>query len=167
MTMNCLASRAVLLAGALLLASASPAEARSIRLADEVELSPASGATDAVREECGLQRRLPELVAEANPDVELVPRRHLRRGTVLRLTVVDVHAPGGGPFSGPKSMTVAAELRERGELVATARAKRVTTAAPFRGGTCRQLDKIARAIARDLGHWLRDPTRNARLGDDY
>jgi hypothetical protein len=60
-------------------------------------------------------------------------------------------------------MVVAAELREGGRLVGTARAKR-TTAAPF-GGTCGQLRKVTEAIAVDLAAWLRDPRSAARLGD--
>jgi hypothetical protein len=82
---------------------------------------------------------------------------------VLELSIREVHAPGGGPFSGPKWMIVDAELHERGRVVATARAKRVT-AGPF-GGTCAHLQKVARAIAVDLGAWLRDPRSGAELGD--
>ena len=155
-------SHAGALAGALQLASAAPAAAESVLLRDHVNLSEAAGVTNAVREQCGLQTMIPELVAAAAPDVVLVEGRP-KRGRVLELRVVEVHAPGGGPFSGPKWIVVNAELRERGKVVATARAKRVT-AAPF-GGTCGQLHKVARAIAVDLGAWLRDPIRAAELGD--
>lgn len=150
------------LALALQLASAAPALAESVLLHDHVNLSEAVGVTNAVREQCGLQTLIPELVAAAGPDVTLVEGRP-KGGRVLELRVAEVHAPGGGPFSGPKWIVVNAELRERGRVVATARAKRVT-AAPF-GGTCGQLQKVARAIAVDLGAWLRDPTSGSELGD--
>jgi len=150
------------LGAALLLAAAAPGRAEPIHLADQVALTGASDVTDAVRQQCGLQTLLPELVAAASSDVQLVQGQP-RGGRVLTLTVEEVHAPGGGPFSGPKWMVVAAELRDGGRLVGTARAKR-TTAAPF-GGTCGQLRKVTEAIAVDLAAWLRDPRSAARLGD--
>lgn len=152
----------VWLGAALLLAAAQPAAAERILLADHVSLTGVFGATDAVREQCGLQTLIPELVAAAGPDVQLVEGRP-KGGRVLELRVAEVHAPGGGPFSGPKWIVVNAELHERGRVVATARAKRMTTA-PF-GGTCGQLQKVVRAIAVDLGAWLRDPQGSAELGD--
>ena len=138
------------------------ASAQPIRLADKVELSEASGASAAVREQCGLQTGLPEWVRSAASNVELVSG-HPQGGRVLELKILEVHAPGGGPFSGPKSMLVAAELKEGGRTVATARGKRMT-AGPF-GGTCGQLDKVGRAIAVDIGAWLANPTKGAELGD--
>lgn len=147
---------------ALLLAAAQPAAAEQVLLADHVNLSGVFGATDAVREQCGLQTLIPELVAASGPDVQLVEGRP-KGGRVLELQVAELHAPGGGPFSGPKWIVVNAELHEGGRVVATARAKR-TTAAPL-GGTCGQLQKVARAIAVDLGAWLRDPQGSAELGD--
>lgn len=147
----------------LLVALASAAAgAQPIRLADRVELSGAAGATPAVREQCGLQTGLPEWVAAAAKDVQLVEGRP-QGGRVLELTVIEIHAPGGGPFSGPKWMLVGAELKEGGRTVATARGKRVT-AEPF-GGTCGQLGKVGRAIAVDIGAWLSNPTKGAELGD--
>jgi hypothetical protein len=151
---------AFLVAGAALASAA--ATAQPIRLADRVELSGVSGATDAVREQCGLQTSLPEWVRSAASDVELVSGKP-QGGRVLELRVIEVHAPGGGPFSGPKWMLVGAELKEGGRTVASARGKRVT-AEPF-GGTCGQLQKVGRAIAVDIGAWLSNPTAGAELGD--
>ena len=147
---------------AALLTSTAAAAGPPIRLADRVELSDASGATAAVREQCGLQTGLPQWVAAAASDVELVSGRP-EGGRVLELRVVEVQAPGGGPFSGPKSIIVAAELKQDGRTVATARSKRLTVE-PF-GGTCGQLAKVGRAIAVDIGAWLADPTKGAELGD--
>ncbi len=141
----------------------APVAAESIRLSDRVAFAAASGATGAVRDECGLQAILPEEVRSAAREVELVSGR-ASGGRTLELAIAVVHAPGGGPFSGPKWMVVTAELREDGRTVATARAKRVTSGA-LPGGTCDQLQKVARAIARDLAGWLAEPTRGAELGD--
>jgi hypothetical protein len=148
---------------AALLLAAAPAAGEAIRLSDRVELGAASGATAAVRDECGIQTSLPQAVSDAARDVELVSGAAKGRRT-LELAIVEVHAPGGGPFSGPKWLTVTAELREGGGLVASARAKRVTSGA-FGGGTCAQLQKVVRAVAVDIAAWLANPTRGAELGD--
>jgi hypothetical protein len=153
-------------AGALLAAAivggAVAARAETTRLSDRAAFAEGAGATAAVREQCGLEASLPELVRAAAPDVELVSGP-ASGGRTLTLVIAELHAPGGGPFSGPKSMTVEATLREGGKVVATARAHRVT-AEPF-GGTCGQLRKVARAIATDLAAWLASPTSGAALGD--
>jgi hypothetical protein len=162
------ATRSLLLGAALLLAAQSPAAAREIRTAAKVRFAPDSGASDAVREQCGLQTNLPEYVRDASRDrIDIVYGKRPRRGTVLELRIEDVRAPGGGPFSGPRAMIVAAELWDRGRLVATARAKRRTSRAPFSGGNCAQLNRIARAIGQDVARWLEDPRRDARYGEDW
>ncbi|HEX2485916.1 MAG TPA: hypothetical protein VHQ66_11480 [Myxococcota bacterium] len=146
----------------LLSLAAAGAAAEPVRLSDRVAFAEGSGVTRAVREECGLERGLPEYVRSAARDVELVSGAASGPRT-LDLHVTEVHAPGGGPFSGPKAMTVEATLREGGRVVATARSRRVT-AEPF-GGTCDQLRKVARAIASDLAAWLASPSKGATLGD--
>jgi hypothetical protein len=162
------ATRSLLVTAALLLAAQAPVAAREIRTASKVRFAPDSGASDAVREECRLQTNIPEYVRDASRDrVEIVYGKRPRRGTVLEMRIEDVRAPGGGPFSGPRAMVVAAELWERGRLVATARAKRRSSRTPFGGGNCAQLNRIARAIGGDVARWLEDPRRDMRLGDDY
>jgi hypothetical protein len=142
--------------------AAGSAWAEPIRLSDRAPFAEASGVSGAVRAECGIERALPEDVRAAARDVELVsgPAKGPR---TLELSITEVQAPGGGPFSGPKWMTVEATLREGGKTVATARANRAT-AEPF-GGTCGQLRKVSRAIGADLAAWLASPTRDAALGD--
>jgi hypothetical protein len=148
---------------AVVLAAASGARAETTRLSDRAAFAEGSGATGAVRDQCGLQTGLPEQVRSYAPGVELVSGKATGPRT-LELVITEVHAPGGGAFSGPKWMTVEATLREKGETVATARAKRVTSGGPF-GGTCDQLRKVSRAIASDLGAWVASPTPHAALGD--
>jgi hypothetical protein len=161
------ASRSLLLAAALLLA-ASPGLARPIRTAAKARMSDAAGASEAVRSECNLRENLPQYVREASRDeIEIVYGKRPRRGTVLELEIEDVRAPGGGPFSGPRGMKVSARLFERGRLVASSHAKRRSVRAPFGGGNCAQLNKLARAIGRDLARWLEDPRADAIYGDDY
>ena len=156
------AALAAALAGCLL--GPLPANGRPdhVRTRDRVAFAKGSGASDAVRRECGIQTQLPRDLAEASHDVELVAT-YPERGRYLRLLITHVRAPGGGPFSGPKSIEVSARLVDDGRTIATAHAKRVS-GGPF-GGTCAHLRRITHAIAGDLAVWLRDPTRSGRLGD--
>jgi hypothetical protein len=158
--------RRVAFATALLLgagpASGVAAGAEPVRLANRVEFAPSAGVTEAVRDQCGLQTSLPAALQAAASEVELVPPP-AGGARVLTLSISEVHALGGGPFSGPKWIVVAAELREGGHSY-TARAKRVTSGA-FPGGTCGQLQKVVRAIAGDLAAWLAHPSSGAELGD--
>jgi hypothetical protein len=159
---------AAFLAAGLALAVATPAFARHVRTAAKVRISDASGASDAVRRECNLQTNLPEYVRDASRDeVEIVYGKRPRRGTVLEMRIEDVRAGGGGPFSGPRGMVVRAELWERGRLVASATAKRRTSPTPFGGGNCAQLNRIGRAIGRDVARWLEDPRSDAYFGEEY
>jgi hypothetical protein len=144
------------------LGSAGAARAEPVRLANRVEFAPSAGVTEAVRDQCGLQTSLPAALQAAATGVELVPPP-AGGPRVLSLSITEVHALGGGPFSGPKWMVVAAELREGGHTY-TARAKRVTSGA-MPGGTCGQLQKVVRAIAGDLAAWLAQPSSGAELGD--
>ena len=102
----------------------------------------------AVRDECQLETKVPAYIAQFGSDVALVDR--LGGGRVLELAVTQVHAPGGGGFSGPKWMTVTGTLRERGRVVGSFRAKRFTTGGVFAGfkGTCSIIGRCSKAIAR-------------------
>jgi hypothetical protein len=140
--------------------------------ADAVEVEPtapfAEGAraTAAVKEQCGLQTKVPALVADASAVAALAEGSIGSGARSLSLRITDVQAPGGGMFSGPKWLEVSGTLRDGGKEVASFRAKRLTTGGPFGGGgTCAMLTKCAKALANDVAAWLENPTPNAELGD--
>jgi hypothetical protein len=128
--------------------------------------APGSGVTEAVLAECGVERDLPQMIARWSPVPVTLAEQPVGGVRVLDLQVTHILAPGGGPWSGPKSMTVHGELHEvRAEgwvTVASFDVRRTTT----RGrGTCEMLDVIVDAIAKDVRPWLGYPTLNARLGE--
>lgn len=147
-----LASAVVLSAGAALAAT---------QVASSVTFGVGSGASDKVQQECQLQTLVPQGVQQSGVDVQLVDKPS-KGARYLELTISEVHAPGGGPFSGPKWMTVQGKLYDKGKVIGTVRAKRVTTGMK---STCGSLAKLARVIGQDLAGWLAAPSMNAEIGD--
>lgn len=146
--------------GCLLFASTARA---GTQLARSVPIAASAGASGTVQQECQLQSRVPEAIAQATSDVELVDAPS-KSGRWLELEISEVHGPGGGPFSGPKWMAVTGKLHERGKLIGSFRAKRLSTGG-FVKGTCATLGGCAQAIGRDVAAWLQAPSMNAELGD--
>jgi hypothetical protein len=157
-----------LAAGALVLA-APPASAQATKVPRSIPFSSNAAVPDAVRSQCELQTKVPEFVAQsAGSSVELVdgvPSRKL--GRVLEMEISEVHAPGGGAFSGPKWMSVNGTLYDRGKQIGSFRAKRFSTGGAFGTfkGSCAIIGRCARAIGQDVAGWLAAPTQNAELGD--
>lgn len=142
--------------------SAAAASAAT-QIARSIPIAASAGASTPVQQECQLQTRVPEAIAQAATDVELVDAPS-KSGRWLELEISEVHGPGGGPFSGPKWLTVTGKLHERGKLVGSFRAKRLSTGG-FVKGTCATLGGCATAIGRDVAAWLQAPSMNAEIGD--
>ena len=83
------------------------------------------------------------------------------------MEITEVHAPGGGAFSGPKWMSVKGELYDRGKQIGSFRAKRYSTGGAFGAfkGSCAIIGRCTKAIGQDIAGWLGAPTQNAQLGD--
>jgi hypothetical protein len=165
------ASRFVLVAaGSVLLLSGGPAPADdtgSVKVLRVVPIAEKARVPQKVRSECGLQDKVPAFLSNYARNVELVDRELGTRGRILELHIGDVHAPGGGAFSGPKWMTVTGVLRENGREVGSFTAKRFSGGGMFGAykGTCAIVERCARAIGKDIAGWLRSPRDGARLGD--
>ena len=75
---------------------------------------------------------------------------------VLKVTIVNVVGVGGGAYSGPKSMTVRAELLQSGKVMATTTKERTSGGGAFGGmkGTCQIFGRVAKALGSDVAGWL-------------
>src|SRR5262245_25313810 len=133
------------------------------QIARTIPIDPTAGASSAVQQECQIQTLVPSAIQQAGADVALVDKP-AKNGRWLEMSISEVHAPGGGPFSGPKWMAVSGKLFDKGKLIGTFRAKRLSTGG-FVKGTCATLGGCARAIGRDIAGWLGAPTMNAEIGD--
>ena len=97
----------------------------------------------------------PRAKLESRPiDVEKYPGRRL----VLR--VDNVHALGGGGWSGPKWMVMSGELREGNTLVASFESY-TNSGRGFT--TCRSVDSLSESTSDMIVEWLRSPTLGAKL----
>ena len=142
-----------------LVALALPAGAQTVKVLKKTPYAVQSGAPQVVKDECQLDTKLPEALASV-ADVQLVDK--LGGGRTLELVIRDVHAPGGGMFSGPKWMTVNGTLKQGGKAVGSFRARRNSITG---GGTCGMLHRCVGAIADAVAEWLKSPTQDATLGD--
>ncbi len=127
---------------------------------------------DAVKSQCQLDSKLPEFVrdfAKADGiDVELSSDAvNTHKGKVLMLEITGVEAPGGGAWSGAKSMSVAGKLYQNGKVVGDFTATRYSGGGFFAGykGTCSIIGRCSKTLGKDIATWLKNPTPKAHLGD--
>lgn len=157
------------LAAGAALAAPLAAFADSTKIQRSIAFASDSGVPAAVKEECALDTKVPDFVKEFGGDaVEVVDGQlDRKKGRVLLMEITEVHAPGGGAFSGPKWMTVKGDLLENGKSIGSFRAKRFSTGGAFAGfkGTCSIIGRCTKAIGQDIASWLQSPTRDAELGD--
>ena len=150
----------VLALTALLVASSALA---GVQVARTITFAPSAGASDKVKQECQIQTQVPAAIQQAGTDVQLVDAPN-KAARALELAISELHAPGGGLFSGPKWMAVEGKLYEKGKLIGSFRAKRLSTGGMVRG-TCATLARCAQAIGQDIAAWLNAPTMDGELGD--
>ena len=151
-----------------LLLCASSVMADTITIAKSISFAADSGASQDVIDECKMQTRLPEYIKKEGKrkvDVELSkgPLEDAE-GKVLHLEITKVFAPGGGIYSGSKSVIAAGELKENGEVIASLTIRR-HSAMGMMPGTCSIMKRITKKLGEDIAGWLAEPTMNAELGD--
>lgn len=153
----------------LILLLAATAEAKDvITISELTPFAEDSGATDAVKKECGFEERLPKyLKSEAKKIADIVMTTEpleTVEGKVLYMETTHVFAPGGGGYSGAKNVEVEGELRENGEVIASFTVDR-SALFGMTPGTCSMLKRVAKKIGEDVAEWLEAPEMDAMLGD--
>jgi len=158
-----------LVAGAVFVAAPPSDAADTVKIQRTIPFASTAQVPAAVRDQCQLQTKLPDFLSQAaGGRVELVDGKLNRKvGRVLEMEISEVHAPGGGSFSGPKWLTVKGELYDRGKQIGSFRAKRYTTGGAFAvfKGTCSIIGRCTKTLGQDIATWLAAPTANAELGD--
>lgn len=151
---------------AVLLAAA--AQADTVTISKSTPFAEDSGASDNVKNECKMELRFPKYVkdyAKKHTDVVLSSEPlENAEGKVLYLEFEHVFAPGGGGYSGTKSVAVVGELKENGEVIASVTADRAALFG-MTPGTCSMLKRAVKKLGQDVGKWLEAPTMDAMLGD--
>lgn len=155
---------------AIVLLQAVPAIAEPLTVQKPIGFAKDAMVRDAVRDECELQTRLPDFVAEAATGwnvsfAEDIASVHSGKVLALEITETDEH---GNAFTGrSKSLTVKGELRENGKVIGSFRARRSTMGGVFGGykGNCAFFGRCAKAIGQDIAGWLQKPGMNSVLSD--
>jgi hypothetical protein len=139
--------------------------ADKVLLETPVTYDPKAGVAQPVREQCHVEdllaTRVGAVLAKRNKseNATIAAGGDAAGATVLRLTITHVLGVGGGAWSGPKAITLRAELFEGKELKREQKVNRWSIGG-FWGGfksTCSILDRTATRLAKDLGRWSYDP----------
>ena len=143
-----------------------------VTIAPNVPYAADSKVPDAVRQECNLETVFAEYLHDMLNDYR-IPYRIApgslsdETGRVLEVEINHVHAPGGGGWSGPKSVTAVGKLREGEQVLGTFTASRFYTGGMFRHfkGNCSFLETSVKKLSQDISKWTTRPTMDAQLGN--
>lgn len=139
-------------------AKTKAAPAKGIHVAPVTPVAQSVRVHEKVLEQCRLQTLLPETIAQQNPEVVLSGGSGAMK---LELTIIDIHAPSGGVFSGPKWMTVEGRLLQGKTVKGTFVAKETSMAS---ASACGMLQKVTVVLAADIVAWLKNPQKGSKLG---
>lgn len=120
--------------------------------------SPTASVVRPVREQCAIEGLIGNNVFERVSDrypgstpLDAAPQDPASK--YLKLTILDVFGVGGGGWSGPKSITIRADLIQSGRILGSAVLKRTSVnggiLGPFKG-TCGFMERIAEALGKDV-----------------
>jgi hypothetical protein len=140
-------------------------ERRQVLLETPVTYAAGAGVVEQVKDECHIDDMLTHRVGDA--------LRRLNRGgdgtidangapgdaEVLRLQITYVMGVGGGAWTGPKAISLSADLIDNGKVVRHTKFKRWSVGGMWGAfkGTCSILDRTGVAISKDLARWVHNP----------
>jgi hypothetical protein len=145
-----------------LLGTGGTAGAEQVQVRAVAGVATTSTIPPRVKQECSVQKDLSEAVVANAADAKLASGKP-RSGLYLDLVITEVHAPGGGMFSGPKWIEARGTLQRGGKKLRSFRARR-QSGGPF-SGTCGLLAKVTSAMGQDIAGWLADESAGSLLGD--
>ena len=144
----------------------------AITLKKPVTFNEDADIAKAVLDECKLEVELPDAIVSSAKDngVAVTVSSEATAngpGRVLELEIYEAIADGNAFMGHHKSMGVKGKLYEGGQVVGSFKDRRVSMGGAFGGfkGNCAVLVRITKAIAEDVGTWLKQPTASAKLGD--
>lgn len=154
----------------LLLAAAPAAFAAPVYLETPVTYAPGANVVDKVRDECKIEdmfvREAAPAFAKNNGSGDGTATDAATQTPRVRVQISNVMGVGGGGWTGPKAISIYADLVENGKVTHQTRLTRATTGGAWAGlkGTCTILERSAVALGRDLVKWANDPQH--RTPDD-
>lgn len=157
--------RLLLLALCLTSSAVLAGERRHVLLETPVTYAAGANVVEQVKDECHIDDMLTHHVGDA--------LRRLNRsdsGTidansapgdaeVLKLQITYVMGVGGGAWTGPKAISLSADLIDNGKVVRHTKFKRWSVGGMWGAfkGTCSILDRTSLIISKDLSRWVHNP----------
>lgn len=155
----------ILTISAIIAITALPAVANeSLFIQIPATIDPAAPIPPAVRNECAVDMlvgnyALSEIGRSGFSTQSLSSQEQAGNNKFVQLTVLSVHGFGGGAWSGSKSMSVRADLKQGTSTIASTVLSRSSTGGAFATfkGTCEILDRVSKAIGKDVAKWIAHP----------
>ena len=157
--------RFLLIALCLASSSAFAGERRQVLLETPVVYASGANVVERVKDECHIDDMLTQHVGEAlrrlNRTGEGTIDANASPGNaeVLRLQISYVMGVGGGAWTGPKAISLSADLIGNGKVVRHTKFKRWSIGGVWGAfkGTCSILDRTTVIISKDLRRWVHNP----------
>ncbi|WP_116139247.1 hypothetical protein [Trinickia diaoshuihuensis] len=157
--------RVVLFALWLACANVFAGERRPVLLETPVTYASGAGVVDRVKDECHIDELLAHRVGDAlgrlnrTGDGTIDANSAPGDAQVLRLQISYVMGVGGGAWTGPKAISLSADLIDNGKVVRHAKFKRWSVGGVWGAfkGTCSILDRTSVIISKDLRRWVHNP----------
>ena len=135
-------------------------------LENPITYHPNASVEERVKSECQIEAMLAEQVSTQLKRLYRTDNALLEKGgnpagsPVLRLQITYVLGVGGGAWTGPKAITISAELLGDDGQIRRTKINRWSVGGAFGGfrGTCSILSRCAVSIGKDLARWVKDPS---------
>ncbi len=136
----------------------------------DIVFSEDAGIPAAVKNECNLLQDLSSHIKTAAGQYATVLEGSVAapaNADVLTIEIINLVGPGGGAWSGGKSVMIKGTLVKQGQNAGSFKALRVSGGGMWGGymGTCAILGRCVKTLGTDVADWLRNPVDNAKLGD--
>jgi len=169
-TQNCFLGLFVCLFTASVSSRTMAQDVTTLVIPEKIAFSKDCPVNDKVRNECQLEEKTLRFIKKFNrSNYQLVTQKPASGDYhVLTAEIVNVIGAGGGAWSGAKSVKVKGTLKDaKGKVLGSFQAGRYSGGGAFAGykGTCSIMGRCTKAIGKDIGIWLTNPTMDARLGD--
>ena len=165
-------TKKIIAAMAMLVAAQAAVAGGSVTLKKPVTFNEDADIAKSVLTECKLEEQLPDAIVSSAKDNGLVVDTSSEAttagpGRVLELEIYEAVADGNAFMGHHKSMAVKGKLYESGEVVGSFKDRRISMGGAFGQfkGNCSVLERITKEIGNDVGTWLKEPSKNAKLGD--
>jgi hypothetical protein len=157
--------------GNIVSSQSTPTKGTGTLIIQDIVYSEDAGVPDAVKQECNLLKELSDNIksAAASHYATILEGSNQAPGNadVLSIEIINLVGPGGGAWSGAKSVLIKGLLTKQGKKIGSFKALRVSGGGMWGAymGTCAILGRCITTLGEDVADWLKNPADNAKLGD--